>query len=248
MATIRDVEQRMRELVDYPNWERPNRTQRLALINSVIDTLGKFANRAGKPYLVDKFTLTISPNQTTYTIPAEDFEGIEYAVSEIDGHELDIIDRANADLMDLARPRNTNKPLGSARALAEYGVGDDKRIIAFPPQSADLVTVWYNKATPVQPGLDDEVELLDQFHLVLVPAAAALAGMHSWHWDGLSMEEEAAKKVAMQDPQNPWSVRGICDQQQALFKERLYNPAVTKPSRRLQGHGWRRRRLRRLTS
>jgi hypothetical protein len=250
MATIREVDERMRELLGFPNWDSPNLAQRLALIYTVTDTLSKYVNQLGKPHLVDKFTLNLVAAQAEYSVPRDDFDALYYATSQIDGHEIETTNFVNFDLVGAQAGRRDGSLIsdgGPCTKLGYYGVGDAKRLLPGPEGCVDTVTVWYNTATPTRPRLDDDVKLLDNFHLGLVAPAAALlgVGLGMWHWDGMSLEEQQAKIAEMKDRGNDWSLASVVARQESFFRERAYNPDVKHAKKALQGFGHRRRQLRR---
>lgn len=247
MATILEVDERVRELAGFPNWESPNMAQRLAFIYTVTDTLSKLVAFLGKPHLVDKFPLTVNSSQNEYSVAPDDFAGLFYCTSDRDGHEVEVVNFPNVDLLGVQQTllQNIASPGQGVEKLGWYGVGDQKRLLPYPQGSADQLTVWYITSQPPRPSIQDAPKILDEFHLGLVAPAVVLAMLHLWHWDGLSLEEQEAKKATMQDANNIWSVAGIAAQQLAFFKERAFNPNITHPQKHLRGHGWRRRRLRR---
>lgn len=255
MATYREVETRLRELLDFPDWERPNRQQRITYVNTAIDTFSKLVNFLGKPQLIDHFDLSVPgaaadpPTPGEFSVPRDDAEDIFYAYSLNDGHTIKTANFADMRTLGVWPSGSFSGQPGTVSHIAVIGQGDNRKIMTFPPGADDTIRIYYNRAPAIaEKGLDDEVDLLDQFHMVLIPAAAALVGMPHWHWAGLAAEEQAAKKAAMMDTGNAFSLVGIVAQQTKFFEERAFNPNVVHPSKRLQGHGHRRRLQRRIRS
>lgn len=232
MATYNDVDQRALELLNFPNTEDPSKEVRLSTQLTVVDTYAKEITRAGKPALVDQFTTSFSASETEKIIPRDDFEALFHAVDILTGLPISVFNFANAALYGVAGAAGSGAG-GRIQALGWHGVGDEKRLMAYPPGAEGDVQVWYLVGIDQNPALTSQVSLLDQFHLGLVPLALALAGMPLWKWRGLPEAQADKRKAGFLDARNPMSIVSLHQRQERLFLERVYNPDVKHPSRKL---------------
>lgn len=239
MATYNDVDQRALELLNFPDIEDPSKEVRLSLQLTIVDTYAKEITRSGKPALVDNFTTSFSGSETERSIPRDDFEGLFHAVDVATGQPIQVFNFADAALYGVAGAQGSGAG-GRICALGWRGVGDEKRLMAYPSGASGDVQVWYLVGIDQNPALTSQVNLLDQFHLGLVPLALSLAGMPYWKWRGLSEAQTDKRKAMYLDPRNPLSLVGMHADQKRLFLERVYNPDVKRPSRALKSVGARR--------
>lgn len=242
--TIKEADERMMEILGFPNPDIPNRHQRLAYLTTVIDLYSKLAQQSPWGHLIDSFTLTLSANQTEYVVPVSNFEGLYHASVPDTGNDLEVINAVNADILGVAGPA-ASLPQVPSEFIAVRGIGEDRRLIVYPPRAGDRVKVWYHRGVNFKPGLESYVELHEGFHMTLVPVAAALMGKDDWYWPGMPLELQNAKKEGFLNRDNPMSLASLLEKQEALYKERIFNPSNAQPIVGHFGFAANRRRRRR---
>jgi hypothetical protein len=250
MATIAQAEERMLELLGYPNRSRPNRHQRLTWLNLAIDDLAKEAESSTKPHLVEKFSLQVVAGTNEYVVPVDDFSSLYYVVSDPDAfpeetqREIEVINFPDSNLY--VGTSGIREGESKVVKMGWRGFGDDRRLITFPTNASDQLICWYNRKAPDEPSVSDQVFTQDSFQLSLVPAAAALMGMAEWTWEGMLPQEEDIKKQWLLDKSNPMSLLNYYNKQYHHYVQRTQRPNTAHPSAKLQGHASRRRIRRRF--
>jgi hypothetical protein len=245
-VTVAQVEEALRELANYPDWNSPNRHQRLRAIYRATAYYVKEAQDSPHPLGVAEFPIDIYPGQTEIFVPYENFGGIESVTSNPDYYpgervrEIAVLNRPNAEKLRYTVTGSSERVRAvSWREEHDESSGESRRYIeTYPYGATDHLVVSYHVMPSKDALLVDGVPLADDVALTLVPAhAIRFFLIDQLVWPG--RDTMAARG----------ELRGKLDAILAVYERQyerdVFYPNKAHPSAKLQGSNARRRRLRR---
>lgn len=254
-VTWADIDEQVRELAGFPNWQMPNFQVRMSAYLRAARWIVRKAQSAPAGLYISQFRLQVSSGQDEYNIPREDFNGLDSVVADplqYPGEpvrEIEIMgSHSDVDLTYGARAGSVS---GNQRVLAivvrdnydSTSGENNKKLITYPKGAIDNLLIYYRVLPTRNSNVTDACPVDESTALGLLPAIAIKNSLwDQFVWDSYSEGEDLSTKRNMLKAKAEVMIPEEYDQ----FEQEIFYTKKAQPSQKRQGMTLRqaRRRIR----